>query len=104
MITLYLLSGLPYMVFMLGGILLWKRSHSMATSLVALGFAAVLLVQVARVFTYLTFQPPVEAHHQGDPLAFRLYYMAVPWWQREVELLGLWAAAIGLLWHAGRKP
>src|SRR5215472_825896 len=73
-VSLYLLSGLPYLAFTAAGVLLWKRWHSVATTLVALGFAAALFVQVARMVTYLTFQPPMEAHHQGEPFAFNLYY------------------------------
>ena len=103
MVTLYLLPGLPYVAFTLAGVLLWKRWHSIATSLVALGFAAVLLVKAARLYTYLTFQPPTQAHQQGEPFAFSLYYAAVPLWQHYLELLGLWAAALGLLWHASLK-
>jgi hypothetical protein len=100
---MYLLSGLPYLAFTVAGVLLWKRWHSVATTLVALGFAAGLFVQVARMVTYLTFQPPMEAHHQGERFAFNLYYVVTPWWQHYVELLGIWAAAVGLLWHASRK-
>ena len=103
MVSLYLLSGLPYLAFTAAGVLLWKRWHSVATTLVALGFAAALFVQVARMVTYLTFQPPMEAHHQGEPFAFNLYYAVTPWWHHYVELFGIWAAAVGLLWHASRK-
>ena len=98
----YLLPDLPYVAFTLYGVLLWKRWHSLATSLVALGFAAVLLVKVAHIYTYLTFQPPVSAHRQGDPFGISLYYVVTSW-QYYLELLGFWAAAVGLLWHASRK-
>ena len=103
MVSLYLLSALPYLALTVAGVLLWKRSHSIATTLVAVGFAAALCIQVARMVTYFTFQPPMEAHHQGERLAFNLYYLVAPWWQRYVELLGIWTAAVGLLWHASRK-
>ena len=103
MITLYLLPTVPYVAFTVAGVLLWKRWQSVATSLVALGFAAALLAQVARMVTYLSFQPPPEAHHDGEPFALRLYYFAAPWWQHYVELLGIWVAAVGLLWHASRR-
>lgn len=91
-----LLFVVPYVVFAAAGLLLWKRWHTVATGMVALGFAAALIGQVA-VF-WVGLKSYSAAHHQiGTPR------FVFPWLTHYVGAYGFWTAAVGLLWHAIRK-
>ena len=85
----------PYLLLAAGGYLLWRRRHSMATMMVVLGFAAVLMAIVTSLFEsieYSALEPQgglVIAHH-------RALTQAIHW----AGLCGLWAASMGLVWHA----
>jgi hypothetical protein len=87
----------PYAVLMVAGVLLWRRTHSVATLLVAGGFAAAALGQIAGLFVSLRVDAIMRAHR--DETFYLVQHHAVP---QHVALVGLWAAAIGLLWHASR--
>jgi len=89
---------LPFAVLTAAGVLLWRRSHSVATIMVAGGFAAALFGQIAGAFVSLKVDAVMRAH--PDATFFLVQHHAVP---RQVALAGLWAAALGLLWHASRK-
>jgi len=90
-----LILVIPYLLLAVGGVLLWKRSHSVATMMVVLGFAAVLIAMVTSLFEsieYSALEPQgalVIAHH-------RAVTQVIHW----AGLAGLWAASIGLVWHA----
>ena len=88
----------PYAVLTAAGVLLWRRSHSVATIMVAAGFAAALLGQIAQLFVSLKVDAVMRAHR--DATFFLVQHHTVP---HQVALAGLWAAALGLLWHASRK-
>jgi hypothetical protein len=99
-----LLFVVPYAVLTTAGVLLWRRSRSIATFMVALGFAAALLGQVAGMFISLEFSAAIaaqHAHQNGAP--FELHYHVFPWLTHHVGLFGIWTAAVGLVWHASRK-
>lgn len=88
----------PYAVLTTAGVLLWRRAHSVATIMVAGGFAAILLGQLAGLFVSLKVDAVMRAHR--DATFFLVQHHAIP---HQVALAGLWAAALGLLWHASRK-
>ena len=88
----------PYALFTAAGVLLWRRSHSVATILVTVGFAAALLGQIAGLFASLKVDAVMRTHR--DETFFLVEHHAVP---HHVALVGLWAAAVGLLWHASRR-
>lgn len=89
---------MPYAILTAAGVLFWRRSHSLATAMVACGFAAALLGQLAGVFVSLEVDAVMQAHR--DATFFVVQHHTVP---RYVALVGLWIAAIGLLWHASRR-
>jgi len=69
----------PYGLFALAAGLLWRRRRTFATLLMALGFVATLVGEVAGF----------HVHHHISPL---LTHYAT--------LVGLWAAAVAMVWHA----
>jgi hypothetical protein len=93
------LSAVPYALFTIAGALLWRRTRSAATALVALGFALVLLDQVISVVKYLE----VTALLRGDSTdtLFIVQHHAV---EQYIALVGLLVAAAGLVWHSVAYP
>ena len=92
-----LILAIPYAFFALAGLLLWKRHHSGATTLVALGFAAVLLSEVAGLVLSFEYSSIVRAH--ADASFVIAHYHAAPRMIYFAGILGLWAASLGLIWH-----
>lgn len=102
-LILTLLLLVPCAALTVAGVLLWRRWRSAATAMTALGFAATSLSLASGLFaTYRTHAvlsdftsgPQarqdtffVVAHHPGFPL---------------IGVLGMWAAAAGMLWHLRR--
>ena len=74
----------PGLLMALGGILLWRRHHSVPTMLIAGGFTAALVVHIAGFFHTIEAMPMLRT-------VLRLS-----------ALLGLWVAAVGLFWHGAR--
>jgi len=93
--ALSLLSALAYAVLTTAGVLLWKRARSFATAMLAIGFAIVLLDQIILLASYLRMVATLHSH-SGDTL-FVIYHRAN---SLHVVLVGLWIAAVGLVWHA----
>jgi hypothetical protein len=96
--TLTLLSMVAYAVLTVAGAVLWRRTRSLPTALVAMGFALILPEQVSTLIEYFEF----IALMQGRPNAtfFLVYHHA---FLHYVSILGLWVAAVGLAWHAAAK-
>ena len=88
----------PYAVFTAAGVLLWRRSHSVATILVAGGFAAALLGQIAVLFVSLKVAAVMHTHR-----AETFYLVGHHAVLHHVALVGVCTAAVGLLWHASRR-
>jgi len=94
-IPLSALAATAYAVFTIAGILLLKRVRSFATAMVAVGFAIILLDQLILLASYLRMMDALR-NHSGDTL-FIVYHRAN---SLRVVLVGLWIAAVGLVWHA----
>jgi putative alpha-1,2-mannosidase len=92
-----LLFVTPYVVLTLAGGLLWKRSHTVAAGMVAVGFAMALLGQLAALWEGLTAFRAAGDTHTSDPT------FVFPWLTHYVGEAGFWVAAVGLLWHVSRK-
>jgi hypothetical protein len=88
----------PYAVLTAAGVLLWRRTRTVATIMVAGGFAAALLGQLAGLFVSVKVDAVMRAHR--DATFFLVQHHAIP---HQVAMAGLWAAALGLLWHASRS-
>jgi len=97
-VTGVLLFGLPVAALAVGAVLLWRRVHSAATLLIALGFAAAFLGQVADLLGAYEVSSVMRTH--PDATYFVAYHHSFPLLAHYVGLLGLWAAAAGLIWHA----
>ena len=88
-----------YAGFTTAGALLWKRTRSLATALVAIGFALVLVDQIISLVEYIELNALVSGHYT-DTL-FIVQHHAV---EQYVALVGLLVAAAGLLWHSVASP
>ena len=88
----------PYAILTAAGVLLWRRSHSVATILVAGGFAAALRGQIVELFVSVKVAAVMHTHR--DETFYLVGHHAVP---HRVALVGVCTAAVGLLWHAGRR-
>jgi hypothetical protein len=88
-----------YVLFTTAGALLWKRYRSVATALVAIGFASVLVDQIISVVEYLE----VTALLHGNPTDtfFIVQHRAA---EQYIALVCLVIAAAGLLWHSLASP
>ena len=96
-----LILAIPYAVLALAGVLLWKRQPSVATALVALGFAAVLLSEVVGLVESFEYTSIVRAHPDASFVV--AHYHTAPRVIHFAGILGLWGAAIGLTWHVVRR-
>ena len=88
------LSMFAYAALCCGGALLWRQARSLATTLIVVGFAILLIDQVALLFSYLRI---IDSVQNGDSL-FLVYHRAH---SAYFALAGLCVAAIGFVWHAG---
>ena len=91
--ALSLLSA--YAILTATGVVLWGHARSLATAVVAIGFAILLLHQVVLLVSYLRISASVLSH-PSDRL-FIIYHRAN---SLRLALFGLWVVAVGLIWHA----
>jgi hypothetical protein len=96
--ALTLLSTVAYAVLTVAGAVLWKRTRSLQTALVAIGFALVLPDQVSALVEYFEFVALL--HGRSSDTFFLIQHHA---FLHYVSILGLWVAAVGLVWHAAGK-
>jgi hypothetical protein len=96
--TLTFLSTVAYAVLTVAGTVLWKRTRSLRTALVAIGFALVLPDQVSALVEYFEFNALLHGH-PGDTFFLIRHHAFLHY----VSILGLWVAAVGLVWHAVGK-
>jgi hypothetical protein len=96
--TLTLLSTVAYAVLTVAGAVLWRRTRSLQAALVAAGFALALPGQVSALVEYFEFIALVQGR-AGDTF-FLVHHHA---FLHYVSILGLWVAAVGLVWHAVGK-
>lgn len=94
-----LLATLAYAVATVAGAVLWKRSHSLAAAMVAIGFALVLLEQVIALVQYFELSRLMYGH-TADTLFIVHHHPFL----RYVAVLGLWIAAVGLVRHSLTVP
>ena len=95
----------PYAILATAGVLLWRRRRSAATGMIALGFAATLLSLASGLFaTYKTHA--VLSEMTSVPRTHEDTFFIVAHYHRfpllTLGLLGIWAAAVGTLWHVRR--
>jgi hypothetical protein len=90
-------STLAYLALTAAGLILWWRTRSAASALVAVGFAMVLADQLALVIQDYQFNAILRGH-AGDTFFIIHHHLIL----RYVALIGLCLAAVGLVWHAAR--
>jgi hypothetical protein len=99
-----LLLMVPCAVLTAAGVLLWRHWRSAATAMIALGFAATFLGLASSLFaTYQTHA--VLAELTSAPQAQKDTFFVVAHYRfplATLGLLGMWAAAVGTLWHVRR--
>jgi hypothetical protein len=91
----------PYALMTLGGVLLWKRSRSFATAMIGLGFLAALAGDAVGLGGIIQLSNVLGAHPGSTYFIVEHFHM-FPFLIRYVGLVGLWAAAVGLVWHSLR--
>jgi len=86
-------------------VLLWKRWRSVETAMIALGFAATVFGLASGLFvTYRTHA--VLSELTSAPQAQRDTFFVVAHYHfllATLVVLGIWAAAVGTLWHVRRN-
>ena len=92
----------PYALLALAGLLLWKRQRSVATVMIALGFVATFIGQAAGLHR----EP--RSRCRGPRSSRRVAGLAqhrriFPLLTHYAAVGGLWAAAVGMVWHASAK-
>ena len=96
-----LLLMVPCAGLTVAGALLWRRWRSAATAMIALGFTATFLGLASSLFaTYKTHA--VLAELTSAPQAQQDTFFVVAHYHFHLAtlgLLGMWAAAVGTLWH-----
>ena len=99
-----LLLMVPCAVLTAAGVLLWRRWHSAATAMIALGFAATLIGLASSLFvTYQTHAVLAELTSAPQAQQDTLFVVAHYHFPlATLGLLGMWAAAMGTLWHIRR--
>lgn len=103
-LVLTLLLIVPCAVLTVAGVLLWRRWRSVATALVALGFAMALLGLASVLFaTYKTRAVLSELTSAATPQHDTGYIVAHYRGLLLVAVLGKWVAAAGALWHVRRQ-
>jgi hypothetical protein len=92
--------AIPNLLLAVGGLLLWRRHHSVATLLIAVGFTAVLLALGTSLFESIEYSSLSRAHPDASFIMPHPHVLTqvIHW----AGLIGLWTAAVGLLWHAAR--
>jgi LPXTG-motif cell wall-anchored protein len=95
-----LVLGVPNILLAIGGWLLWRRHRSTATLLVVVGFTAILIALMTSLFESVEYSALYRAHADASLTA---RYHSLTQTAHWIGLLGLWAAAIGLLWHTARR-
>jgi hypothetical protein len=100
-----LLLLVPCAVLTAAGVLLWRRWRSIATTMIALGFAATSVSLASGLFvTYRTHAVLVNLTsaaqaRQDTFFVVAHYHRFLP----ALGLLGIWVAAAGTLWHVRRQ-
>jgi heme/copper-type cytochrome/quinol oxidase subunit 1 len=100
-----LLLMVPCAVLTAAGVLLWRRWRSAATAMIALGFAATFLGLASTLFaTYKTHAVLLDLTSEPQPQQDTYFVVAhYRYPLATLGLLGMWAAAVGTLWHVKRQ-
>jgi hypothetical protein len=81
------------------GAVLWTRNRSLATAMVATGFAVALIDRLVALVQYFELSALLRAH-AGDTLYIVRHYAFLQY----AGVAGLGLAAVGLVWHSRRIP
>jgi MYXO-CTERM domain-containing protein len=97
-LTWSLVFTLPFLLLAVAGFLLWRRRRSLATMLVLIGFAAMLLATATSLVESVEYSALVRAQPHGTFVVphYHALWSVIHW----AGLVGMWAASVGLVWHA----
>jgi hypothetical protein len=96
--TLALLSSIAFAALTVAGAVLWKRTHAFRAALIAIGFALVLPDQLSALVESFEIKALMNGR-SGDTLFLIQHHGFL----HLIAMLGLWVAAVGLVWHAVGK-
>ena len=99
-----LLLTVPCAVLTAAGGLLWRRWRSAATAMIALGFAATFLGVASSLFATYQTHAVLADLTSGQQAQQDTFYVVAHYRfpLGTLGLLGMWAAAVGTLWHVTR--
>ena len=96
----YVIAIGPYVLLAFAGTFLWNRKRPLPSLLVALGFLAAALSQIAAAFVSARLSAAVDS---SEGIAFVMHrYQSWQWFTRDLGTAGVWAAAAGFLAHSTR--
>jgi hypothetical protein len=103
-LILTLLLLVPCAVLTAAGVLVWRRWRSVATAMIALGFAVTFLSLASSLFVAhkthaVLLEMPSASQAQQHTFFIVAHYRHLPL----LGILGIWAAALGTLWHVRRQ-
>ena len=101
-LTWILVLVAPYAFLALAGLLLWKRHRSVATVMIAVGFMATFIGQAAGIHVSHEVGTAVRTHQDVSQVLAQ-HRRIFPLLTHYASVCGLWAAAVGMVWHAGGK-
>jgi hypothetical protein len=91
----------PYGLFALAAVVLWRRRRTPATLLMALGFVATLVSEVTGFHVIHVVGVAARSHEEASTVLAHSHI--VPLLTHYATLLGLWTAAMGMVWHAASR-
>ena len=104
--TLILTSLLvvPFAMLTTAGVLLWKRWRSAATAMIALGFSATFLSLASGLFARYRTHAVLSEFTSATSVHQDTYFIVAHYHRPllTLGLFGIWAAAVGTLWHLKR--
>jgi hypothetical protein len=95
----------PYAMLTTAGVLLWKRWRTVATAMIALGFAAAFAGLASGLFAPYKTHAVLSELSSVPPAHQDSYYVATHYHRFPLltfGLIGIWTAAVGTLWHVRR--
>ena len=95
-LTIQVISAVAYFVLAAGGVVLWIRRRSPASALVGIGLILMLLREIALLSDYLRFRALIRGTTSAGDAFFLIHHHAA---LQGLSLLGLCAAAAGLMWY-----
>ena len=94
----YVVAIGPYVLLAFAGTFLWSRECPLPSIVVAVGFLAAALSQIAAAVVSARLSAAVDS---SEGIAFVMHrYQSWQWFTRDLGAVGVWAAVAGFLAHS----